>query len=147
MNRFYFWVGIAFLVYLPVMAVWHLSHAHDRWQFGSHGIPIPLEGDIPGHHPAGTPINRLDYLVLQSGHAEAIYGTLAVAFVLLLILAIVQVHESLKLKRSAKRMMESFENYLRETGISTPETDLIKQRLQSVQRRLSWSGRLPHEDN
>ncbi|MFO0812117.1 MAG: hypothetical protein U0796_02795 [Gemmatales bacterium] len=147
MNRFYFWVGIAVLIYLPVMAEWHRSHANDRWHLGPHGIPIPLEGDVPGHHPSGTSMNRLDYMILQSGQAEVVYGGLIVAFVLLLILAIFQVRASLKLKRAAEQMMTSFENYLRETGISTPETDLIKQRVQTVQRRLSWCGRFPHEDN
>jgi hypothetical protein len=51
------------------------------------------------------------------------------------------------LRREAERMLALFKNQIRETGNTTPESELIKQRLESAQRRLSWSGRLPHEEN
>jgi hypothetical protein len=146
-NRFFFLIGSALLIYLSIGIGWQLYHAPGRMCLGPHGIPIPMEGDVPGYHPDGAKMNQLDGILLQRGYAEAVYGGSYFFVTVALLYAIWEIRRCRKLKREADLLAESFERYMSESGNSTPEAIAIMHRLQSAQRKLSWSGRLPTDLN
>lgn len=141
-NRFYFWVGVAFLIYLPCMLGWHLYHAPGRWHLGLHGVPIPLEGELPGYYADGTPMNKIDCLILQSGEAELIYGVLFGSVIVAVIWFILVVCQARKLKREADQLLKELEHLL----TVMKDGRLAKERLQQVQRSMSWNGHPSHEN-
>ena len=145
LNRLYFWGGIAVLIYIPVMFVWIVCHAAGHWQWGPHGIPIPLQGEIPGQYPDGTRMNIVDILLLQSGHPELIYAFMIGMVVFAVTQFLVAVRQANKLRRTAELMMESYEKLLR---ARCPEkADEVKARMQSTIRRLTWFPRRQNEND